>query len=397
MLKWRFALSIILFGFFARPLLAEEPGDYFLFTARGVGKTQHEASVDALRSAVLEVGGENLASALDPDGWKEAPGGGGQQFADARDATRGVIHSFRRIRSGQTDGRGEAFVEIEVRVPVVGAAEKVPRFRVAVIPQSFDRRLVQEPYISDFALDLSTSIESALVQTRRFDLIDNGSRDWKQADLGPLTARGVNSPQVVELARRIPADLLVVAHVRDFSLEQDRVNFRIDLRVIEASTGRIRFARTQQGSANLGRRIGLPAVADRIGGRLARAISSAIYPVAVVAVGGDTVTFNEGGQFIKAGSQYRLSLAGAELVDPYTGESLGTDEMTVAEVEVYKVTDRISMARVVSGSLPKRFSAGALIGRGIEPPLEERMEEFREAVEEMRRLVRPQITEDEIE
>ena len=61
------------------------------------------------------------------------------------------------------------------------------------------------------------------------------------------------------------------------------------------------------------------------------------------------LTLNQGGETVKVGKSYRLVKLGKPLKDPYTGESLGKEEIEVGMVEIKNKTDRISSAKLVSG------------------------------------------------
>ena len=78
-------------------------------------------------------------------------------------------------------------------------------------------------------------------------------------------------------------------------------------------------------------------------------VNFAIYPITVVSRQGDLLTLNQGGETIKIGKTYRLVRLGKQLKDPYTGESLGAEELDVGVVEIKSRTDRTSSAKLISG------------------------------------------------
>ena len=78
-------------------------------------------------------------------------------------------------------------------------------------------------------------------------------------------------------------------------------------------------------------------------------VNFAIFPITVISRNGDLLTLNQGGETIKIGKSYRLVKLGKRLKDPYTGESLGPDEIDVGVVEIKNRTDRTATAKLVSG------------------------------------------------
>ena len=72
--------------------------------------------------------------------------------------------------------------------------------------------------------------------------------------------------------------------------------------------------------------------------RITEAMLDAIYPISLVAIDGDIVTLNQGGDTISSGNLYELYRYGEKIIDPYTKESLGRSETLVGEISVERVT-----------------------------------------------------------
>lgn len=74
----------------------------------------------------------------------------------------------------------------------------------------------------------------------------------------------------------------------------------------------------------------------------------------VVTVGDGSCVINAGGENAKTGARFLVFRAGEELKDPDTGESLGSKESQVGEIEVtgaFGSTGRASNCKIVSGTL----------------------------------------------
>lgn len=68
-------------------------------------------------------------------------------------------------------------------------------------------------------------------------------------------------------------------------------------------------------------------------------------------ISGDLVYLNMGAnKGVKVGDSFTVYALGEEIIDPDTGESLGSEETEVGKVEVVEVKEKYSKARVTSGS-----------------------------------------------
>ncbi|MGF1449824.1 MAG: CsgG/HfaB family protein [Opitutales bacterium] len=73
-----------------------------------------------------------------------------------------------------------------------------------------------------------------------------------------------------------------------------------------------------------------------------------IFPARVIAMTGSVVTINRGdGTGIQEGQTWNVYALGEALIDPDTGESLGSEEVLMGQVQVISVTPKFSRARVV--------------------------------------------------
>ena len=82
-----------------------------------------------------------------------------------------------------------------------------------------------------------------------------------------------------------------------------------------------------------------------------RAIEN-IYPIRVVKVqpNGELI-LNQGGVTVSDGEMLDVFIKGERIVDPYTGESLGSSETWAATIKIVRVIPKMSYARVIKGQL----------------------------------------------
>lgn len=82
--------------------------------------------------------------------------------------------------------------------------------------------------------------------------------------------------------------------------------------------------------------------------RVAQRILDVIYPARILAMTGDVVTLNRGeGTGIEVGQTWKAFALGEALVDPDTGEVLGSEEVELGSVTIISITPTMSRARTV--------------------------------------------------
>lgn len=396
-------LGVVCLSAVIRPVSAEVV--YTTVEARGFGQDEGAALEDALKIAIAQVCGERIASSTRLE--REVYQSNTEYRAeknfekDVRSQTKGIIHAYRILGQGDDTASGRVFVEIEAQIPTYEPAAQIDRLKLAIFPLSVESTLARDPDALEFARGMSAALESSLVQTRRFAVIDNLGGGARDVELAKLAAPDVPISQSLRAAQGIIADYVVLAHVRAFDarqytrtrvtgpqMETLEVNLAVDLRVVDVDTGQVKFALTESGkrSATAGR--GLADIAAKVGSQLGRRISGSIYPMVVVAARPTSVTLNEGGQNVSVGSKYAIHAAGFEMTDPYTGEPLGPEEVQIAVVRIQSVTDRTSTASLLEGELPLNAPAGALIARPLQLSLEEAVAEFREQADKLQEAVK---------
>lgn len=250
---------------------------------------------------------------------------------------------------------------------------------------------------------LRDMIETALRNTNKFSLTDTARIalrvDEKTVD------RIINSGGTAHRAVFKGVDFLVYGKVTEFSRGErsysgDGVDtssadaaLAVDLKIVNIRTGRIAFQQNVReelettGSIQTAGRSSSSAMnAARVAGLLQRAAAEAIaheitfaaYPPRVMRAEGDRIFINYGRPFLERGQRVTLMSAGAPLIDPATGASLGQMETPNGIYRIEQVTPQMSVGRIeTAGERPARtndivrFERGGddEIERGTIPPL----------------------------
>jgi len=346
--------------------------------ATGHGGDSSAATVDAVENAIGQVGGMRISTATSLS-MSEVTRGDTTAFAqdfkqNIEKRTRGVVKSYTVLESGSAQGSGRAFVTIKAVIPTYKASEQLNRLKLAVSPLTVAGSATNRPQAASFAESVSASLEAYLTQTRKFAMIDRRYARSGNEELARVNSRSAPIEETVKLGMQVGADYMVLAALKEFSTQQQQratgiggprisAPVSVDVRVIDIATRQIKFAQTYINPGRLHRNMSIDQYAADVGADIGQVISSAIYPIAVVAASGNEVTLNQGGDTIQIGRVYRLVSLGRNLLDPYTRESLGQEEKEIARAEVSSVTDRTATARVVSGELPATVKPGAIFAR----------------------------------
>lgn len=335
---------------------------------QGCGGDEPSALLEALQSALAEVGGMRLkvdvAMQMQETVSNDVASMESSFRQNVERVTRGMVKTFRVLSKNVSPSSGQLCVTVMATIPSYRPSEQLKRLKLAVVPISVHPQLANAPGARKFADDVSSAIEAHLTSSRRFAMLDRRFGVDTNRELNSIIGGSTPIEETAKLGLSAGADYIVITSLRDFSAQVvegrsplGRATNRlvapvaIDVRVIDIATRQIKFAKAYTNMGRLPTNYGLKDHAQDIGHDIGEAISTAIFPIAVVSVSGPMVTLNQGGDTVQIGRHYRIVVLGPNLVDPYTKESLGQEELDVGVVEVTSVTDRTSQGRVVSGNL----------------------------------------------
>lgn len=101
-------------------------------------------------------------------------------------------------------------------------------------------------------------------------------------------------------------------------------------------------------------------MAKEIAAKLANQFVAAVYPMKIVKRTNNEVILNRGQDGgLKIGDVLQVFSAGEELIDPDTGESLGSAEEYIGEIKVSRINPKITFAKVLKEAAP--FATGNIV------------------------------------
>ncbi|WP_192036238.1 CsgG/HfaB family protein [Halomonas sp. YLGW01] len=290
--------------------------------------------------------------------------------------SQGLISGY-RVRSVVPASGGGMLARLAVDVPVYrvpGSASQSNRQRIAVYPVEASRssyRLLGESIgAGQVSRRLTQSIVQALVQSRRFSVLDRDMRAAIDAEKRFVAHGDVPLREKAMLGNSLGADYLVVTRLTEMNLDWREVRSQItgersqepvgtaslEARVVVPATGQVMWSETLSVSLeDLGlegeRQAGVQPILDGLGNELTFRALNVIYPLRVVESRERQVVLNQGGTLLKVGQRWQVFDIGKDYTDPYHGESLGPRESWTADVEIIRVADKVAYAKVIDGEV----------------------------------------------
>tara|TARA_B110000503_G_scaffold39422_1_gene64826 strand:+ start:1558 stop:2796 length:1239 start_codon:yes stop_codon:yes gene_type:complete len=367
-------MSTVVFLFFCLPQISFSAIKDYTVSAEGYGDTQEVALREALSKALAQVTGAEISTnssiasmmvetEVEASGSRESASTiGVVQKTSSSVKTDGYIKSY-QIDSTSLDGDQMFVVRVTAVIPKYEAEASSNRKRIALTQTKVlsGSRLFDIRNSSELRDMVDQAIESNLVQSRKFSVLSRRNLSDMTKELDLIASDSVTRSEKAKLGQLLGGDFILIPEVADANaymaeryvqatgqtLVSPKGGMTLNLKVISVATGEIKFSDTYTARANehpssLG-------LIDTIARRAVSDLVARIYPARVVGLAGNEVILNFGGDTIRPGALYRVYKAGEKLVDPYTGESLGSSQQDVALIEVVRVEAKISYAQIIDG------------------------------------------------
>lgn len=334
----------IVFGLFRLLLISITFQSTYIFAAveykdvesAGYGINENEAIQDALIQALSQVKGTYIKAdkikAVQRSIKDNKESISKESASKVSSYTKGLISSFDLISTKKDPDRIYE-VRIKAKIPFYDAGPQAGRLRLAILPFRINPEQ-QNAESEKFVISWSQDLEEALVQSRKFAILDRNYQQETKSELETYL-EGHKFEEISRLGQRIGTDYIIIGTLMNFYGKNSDANFpeikrnRISLRIIDVSTGQIKYAR-KVSSAKVS----------------AQQILDAIYPIPVVSVKGGQITIGSGGDSLKVGDTFEMLALGKEIYDPYSKESLGFEESSIGIAKITRVNPKTSIAEM---------------------------------------------------
>lgn len=366
--------------------------------SRGKGKSRSEAIKQALYDAVSQVKGISVSSGdvsinlesstvgIDVEGGNrtisvdslEVRGEG----TSLKTKTSGMVKSYEVLSESIVDGVYE--VNLKVFVYVYKSPLATDRKRLAVMPlraMSVEYNFLGlKTTAPEMVKLLSKKLTSLLSQTNRFSILDREHIEEFAFEQKILLSDAASVKEKAKLSEIMGCDYMLVGTIRranikkwtEFSkvigrkINEYEGDFVFEYSIIAAATSQIWLSDEIVLSLDNNqvkklskrwrpKRLDLKEMRDNFVTLAAKEVLNGIvdslFPVKVVKVSSNgNVILNQGGKRFAKGQVFDVFDKGDILINPDTGEKIGTEEVRIGQIKVIIVKNAISYAEVISGN-----------------------------------------------
>jgi curli biogenesis system outer membrane secretion channel CsgG len=224
---------------------------------------------------------------------------------------------------------------------------------------------------------LTNKFITALVNTHKFDIIERQRVDELIGEM-QMSESGLMDPsRAAKAGKMIGADFFLMGEISVFAVNVEwrripntskwsrliTAQIIVDMRIVDTRTSRIVAA--DRGEARQEVRsmhdaqvetVFPPDMVDTLQRQLCDALTiktiDGVYPIRVIGFSGGVVSLNRGdGGGLEVGQTLDVFSEGQEMIDPDTGESLGSEEVKIGTIRVTEVLARFSKAVPVGGNM----------------------------------------------
>lgn len=337
--------------------------------SNGYGSTEELAITSALKKAIMQVNGVDIKTQTIS---KSSKGGIDIkenerttsikfQFEDSTSAdlkAKGLIDSYQIINSSNNDNEWK--IRLKVNVVKFELDKSSDRKRIALLP--IESKINNVKLSKKISLELQNEIESNLVQTRKFAVLSRTDIGKVLNEQNFINLDAVNKNEKAKLGNLLGGDVILSVtinsanynvieksnqYISTVSIDYEG-SLSINLKVISAVTGEIKFSDTYNSTINHKNK----SISDMIKDVSFRAVKSvvyAIYPNRIIKVIGNDVFVNTGGKSLKKNDILAVYKEGEIMIDPYTGESLGSSSVEIAKIKIVRIEPKFSVGKIIEG------------------------------------------------
>ena len=263
-----------------------------------------------------------------------------------------------------------------------GTAQDLPVIAITEIESSVDSSSWLD-YKNSKSLNFQTMLETQLVQTKRFKIIERNRIDEVLSEQ-ILQGEFSNNNTKMNVGG---VDYIVYGSITKFGSKKKQIQtsgvsvtkliaeFGVDLKVVDILTGEILKAESidislETGSGTSTNSFGISdTLADPLSDiqrsaakSSAALIAESIFPIRLITWEDESSNccayINYGDAIMSQGDIVRVIKQGSAFVDPDTGLKLGSTEKTVSKLEIFEVLPNFSKAKLIDGETP---SGGELV------------------------------------
>jgi len=251
---------------------------------------------------------------------------------------KGALQSYRIISIKPINGSYEVKISAIVAKYISPGLNPRKRRSLAVIPfrykkvYSFDNIDISG---SSLTHRLTQAIVTKITQTRKFTVLDRENSEYYNLEKNFLLSGNTDPVELARLGKRLGADYFIIGEILDFGIEKNVENISltgknfmqingyatVNYRILNIPTQQIKWSDTIDIEFTLPLSKRAESIVVKAGDKIAQILTEQIifniYPPKVIAISGNKVIINMGGNVLHKGDKFKVFALGKKLYDPY--------------------------------------------------------------------------------
>jgi len=298
-----------------------------------------------------------------------------------KESASGIVQEYEIVSMKQSKGRWIVTLDITFKQYVTPGISPHNRRKIAIMPfrtLMHSYKINGDRYTaSAFSDSFTQHLTNHLTQSRKFSVLDREYMSEYLSEKDLITSESKSIEEQVKIGGILGADYIVVGKIGQVSIGRKNnaldiigesgssysAEIDVDYRIIVLATRQVKWSDTvslsidpeliDEITRNKKNNAASQAILSYFASIISNQLTSNIYPLRVVSksLNRNTVVLNQGGKSLSKGDKLEIMSLGENVVDPYTGESLGQQEHVIATIEIIKVMAKMSTAKIVSGDI----------------------------------------------
>lgn len=213
---------------------------------------------------------------------------------------------------------------------------------------------------------LNQKISSKMVQSRKFAVLSRVDEKIYENEIAFIKNGNTDPMELNKLQKRLGADYILFGTINKFNIEavkdinnyytsSKNVNIKYDVsifyKILSLRTGQIKWSNTFNLEI-ITDKMENDFIIDEISTKINEELLNNIYPLTIIDIS-DNGNAIIGQGNLKEGDIYNVFVKGKKLIDNYTNEFLGFDEINVGILEISRVNPKVSFGSLIQGSYGK--------------------------------------------
>ena len=270
-------------------------------------------------------------------------------------------------------------------------AEAVAKYRVSVADLAVSDSVSAKNRKCVLESSLISNIENAIRNGRKFELLTRRADALAEIRKEQEFAKsGLTAADAAAEGQLSNAQSVIKVTVESFNFGRsaskvpnlegkykvsDNASISMSVQILDTTKGTVVGAFPVKASSSSGTsvsngigspsRVILDQALERAAGNLANQLSDTIFPITVIQAKGKRLWVNRGNvSGMKQGETFIVYEPGEDLIDPQTGENLGSAEMEVGVAKVVRVNPKVTILELTKGE-PDSIGQGFILRRPV--------------------------------